>query len=140
MLVSFTTPPILEGRKEMLYLTTDSTHLIYGYMVSDHSDSERGNPLQPNGLLFPISSKGSFICIIPPDRITHTTAFVTPVMEHWLEQATHVDADIYKLVLTDSTHKLTTDWPVSIFTINRYTYKGLRYMCNILASHCILTI
>ena len=22
----------------------------------------------------------------PTDRITHTTAFVTPVVEHWLEQ------------------------------------------------------
>ena len=22
----------------------------------------------------------------PPDRITHTTAFVTPVVEHWLER------------------------------------------------------
>ena len=54
-------------------------------MVKDHSDSERGNPLPPYGLLFPISSKGSFICTIP-DRIVHTTAFVTPVVEHWLEQ------------------------------------------------------
>ena len=35
-------------------------------MVKDHSDSERGNPLPPHGLLFPISSKVSFICIIPP--------------------------------------------------------------------------
>ena len=34
-------------------------------MVKDHSDSERGNPLPPHGLLFSISSKGSFICIIP---------------------------------------------------------------------------
>ena len=34
-------------------------------MVKDHSDSERGNPLPPHGLLFPISSKGSFICTIP---------------------------------------------------------------------------
>ena len=33
-------------------------------MVTDHSDSERGNPLPPHGLLFPISSKGSFICTI----------------------------------------------------------------------------
>ena len=33
-----------------------------GRMVRDHSDSERGNPL--HGLLFSISSKGSFICII----------------------------------------------------------------------------
>ena len=40
---------------------------LYGvrYMVKDHSDSERGNLMPPHGLLFPISSKGSFICIIP---------------------------------------------------------------------------
>ena len=40
---------------------------LYGvrHMVKDHSDSEWGNPLPPDGLLFPISSKGSFICIIP---------------------------------------------------------------------------
>ena len=56
----------------MFYLTTHSTHFIYGYMASDiifmvkdHSDSERGNPLPPHGLLFSINSKGSFICIIP---------------------------------------------------------------------------
>ena len=57
------------GRKEMFYLTTHSTHSIYGYMVSnmvkDHSDSERGNLLLLHGLLFLISSKGSFICTIP---------------------------------------------------------------------------
>ena len=47
-------------------------------MVKDYSDSERGNPLPPHGLLFPISSKGSFT--------THTTAFVTQVVEHWLER------------------------------------------------------
>ena len=41
--------------------------LLYGvrHMVEDHSDSKRGNPLAPHGLLFPISSKGSFIYIIP---------------------------------------------------------------------------
>ena len=40
---------------------------LYGvrHMVNDHSDSERGNPLPPHRLLFPISSKGSFICTIP---------------------------------------------------------------------------
>ena len=57
-------------RKEMFYLTTHSTHFIYGYMASDiimvknHSHSERENPLPPHGLLFPISSKDSFICTI----------------------------------------------------------------------------
>ena len=28
-------------------------------MVKDHSDNERGNPLPPHGLVFPISSKDS---------------------------------------------------------------------------------
>ena len=60
---------------------------LYGvrHMVKDHSDSEKGNLLPLHRLLFPINSKGSFICTIP-DRIAQTTAFVTPVMEHWLEQ------------------------------------------------------
>ena len=60
---------------------------LYGvrHMVKDHSDSEKGNPLPTHSLLLSISSKGSFICTIP-DRITHTTAFVTPVVEHWLER------------------------------------------------------
>ena len=30
-------------------------------MVKDHADSEKGNPLPPNRLPFPISSKGSII-------------------------------------------------------------------------------
>ena len=63
--------PIPLTRKEMFYFTTHSTHFIYDYMASDiimvkdHSDRERGNPLPPHRLLFPISSKGSFICIVP---------------------------------------------------------------------------
>ena len=84
----------------MFYLVKHSTHFIYGYMeevrkenvffndalntfylrlygvrhiVKDYSDSERGNPLPPQWLLFPNSS------------IAHTTAFVTSVVEHWLE-------------------------------------------------------
>ena len=45
----------------MFYLTTHSTHFIYGlygvrHMVKDHSGSEKGSPL---------NSKGSFICTIP---------------------------------------------------------------------------
>ena len=38
------------------------------------SDSERGNP------------QGFFYKHHPTDRIAHTTAFVTPVVEHWLER------------------------------------------------------
>ena len=47
-------------------------------MVKDHSDSERGNPLPPHRLLFPIYMHH------PTDRIIYTTAFVIPVVEHWL--------------------------------------------------------
>ena len=61
---------------------------LYGVrnMVKDLSESERGNPLLPHGLLFPINSKGFFYMHHPTDRITHTTAFVTPVIKHWLER------------------------------------------------------
>ena len=55
-------------------------------MVKDHSDNERENTLPPHGLLFLISSKGSFYMHHPTDRIAHTTSFVTPVAEHWLER------------------------------------------------------
>ena len=55
----------LAGRKEMFYLTMHATH-VASDMVNDHSNSERRNPLPPlHRLLFPISSKGSFICTIP---------------------------------------------------------------------------
>ena len=63
--------PTQEGRKEGNILFMDALNKFYlrlygvRHMVKDHSDSERGNPLPPHRLLFPISSKGSFICIIP---------------------------------------------------------------------------
>ena len=57
---------------------------LYGvrHMVKDHTDNKRKTPLLPHRLLLPINSKGSFIT----DRITHTTTFVTPVVEHWLKR------------------------------------------------------
>ena len=59
------------GRKERNVLFNDALNTFYlrlycvRLMVNDHSDSERGNPLPPHGLLFPISSKDYFICIFP---------------------------------------------------------------------------
>ena len=56
----------MEGRKNVLF--NDALNTFYlrlygvGHMVKDHSDSERGNPLPRHRLLFPINSKGSFIC------------------------------------------------------------------------------
>ena len=42
-------------------------------MLEDPSDSEKGNPLPPLHVHH------------PTERIAHSTAFVTPVVEHWLE-------------------------------------------------------
>ena len=92
-------------------------------MVKDHSDSERGNQLPPHGLLFPISSKGSFKCIIP-DRITHTTAFVTPVVEHWLERFHLWSAKVFfmcffHIIITEvATHKRL--WSICEFLQNGF--------------------
>ena len=76
----------------MFYLTTHSTHFIYGYMASDiwlrtiliarketrcrHTDYSY--QLKARVLLYAPSYN--------TDRITHTKAFVTPVVEHWLER------------------------------------------------------
>ena len=62
---------VRDGRKEGSVLFNDALNTFYlrlygvTHMVKDYSDSERGNPLPPHGLLFPISSKGYFISIIP---------------------------------------------------------------------------
>ena len=62
---------IITGRKEGNVLFNNALNTFYlqlygiRHMVKYHSDSERGNLLPPHGLLFPINSKGSFICIIP---------------------------------------------------------------------------
>ena len=60
-----------ETRKEGNVLFNDALNTFYlrlygvGHVVKDHTVSEGGNPLPPHRLLFPISSKGSFIYIIP---------------------------------------------------------------------------
>ena len=59
-------------KKEKNVLFNDALNTFYlqlygvRHRAKDHSDNEKGNPLPPHGLLFPSSSKGSFICIITP--------------------------------------------------------------------------
>ena len=54
-------------------------------MVKDHSDSKRGNPLRPHGLLFPINSK-VFYMYHPTDRIAHTTCRRTAFIHERAQQ------------------------------------------------------
>ena len=83
-------------RKEGNVLFNDALNTFYLWLydvihtVKDHSDSERGNQLLPlHGLLFLISSKGSFKCTTPTDSKAHTTACYTSwnnnQVEHRLE-------------------------------------------------------
>ena len=89
-------------------------------MVKDHSDRERGNPLPPHGVLFLISSKGYFICITPIDRIIHTTAFVTPVVEHWLEREIVQWVHPMKDRSDDPSHHERTFLPRSYISLRMY--------------------
>ena len=60
---------------------------LYGvrHMVKDHSDSER-KPAAATLATLSDYQQGFFYRHHPTDRIIHTTAFVKPVVEHWLER------------------------------------------------------
>ena len=58
------------GRKEGNVLFNDTLNTFYFTVIWRQTYgkgplSEREDPLPPHGLLFPINSKGSFICTIP---------------------------------------------------------------------------
>ena len=80
----------MEGRKEMFNLTTHSTHFIYGCMALNIWSTTIqivGEETHCHHLIgySSISNKGSFICTIS-QMDSNTMTFVTPVMQHWLEQ------------------------------------------------------
>ena len=75
---------------EMFYLMTHSTHFIYGYMASDIwlrtiLIERKETCCHHIGYSHRLTAR-VFYMHHPTDRITHTTAFVTPVVEHLLEQ------------------------------------------------------
>ena len=69
--------------------------------------------MPPHGLLFPISSKGSFICQI---RKTRTKAFGTTVVEHWLEREIVLTMELH---LVPKTNKQTKKQKIKIIIINK---------------------
>ena len=71
----------------MFYLTTHSTHFIYGYMASDiwlrtTQIVREETRCRHMGYSFRLTAR----VLLYADRIAHTTAFVTPVVEHWVER------------------------------------------------------
>ena len=73
------------GKKEGNVLFNDALNTFYlrlygiEHMVKDHSDSATWAILSDY-------QQGFFYMHHPTDRVAHTTSFVTPVVEHWLEQ------------------------------------------------------
>ena len=73
----------------MFYLTMHSTHFIYGYMASDIwlrtiLIVRKETRCHHIGYSYRLTAR--VLLYAPSHRITHTTAFVTPVVEHWLER------------------------------------------------------
>ena len=70
----------------------NDAHLFYlrlygvGHMVKDDSDSEKETRRRHMGYSFRVATRVLLYMHLPSDRITHTTAFVTPVVVHWLER------------------------------------------------------
>ena len=84
-----------EREREMFYLTMHSTHFIYGYMASDIwlrtiLIVRKETRCRHIGYSYRLA-RGIFYMHHPTDRITHTTAFVTPVVEHWLEREIYLE-------------------------------------------------
>ena len=74
----------------MFYLTTHSTHFIYGYMASDIwlrtiLKVWKETRCRHIGYSYRLTARVLYMHH-PTDRVTHTTAFVTQVVEHWLER------------------------------------------------------
>ena len=132
----------------MFYLTTHSTHFIYGYMmldmVKDHSDSEIGNLLLPHVLLFLSSRK---ILLYTPfhrqDSTYHSLCYT--IRGHWLErdivQCVHHEGSIWwsiapwANVLTTELHLAPHLLDVSFQTVlHNWSIKG----CGMFYPVCVM--
>ena len=108
---------------------------LYGIknMVKDHSDSERANPLPSTRATLFDKQKGFFYMYHPTDWIIHTTTFVTPVVEHWLEREIAQWVHSVKDRSDDPSHHernaLTTELYISL--LKKLNQRPSVYMCNI---------
>ena len=57
----------------------------------------------------------------PTDRITHTTAFVTPVVEHWLERETDILSKKIYIRWSFNEIYLKNNPTMMAYTVNVYT-------------------
>ena len=71
----------------MLYLTRHSTHFLFTVIWRRTYGKEQLRLREETTwAILSDEQQGFFYMYHPRDRIAHTTAFVTPVVEHWLER------------------------------------------------------
>ena len=80
-----------EGRKEMFYLTTHSTHFIYGYMASDIwlrtiLIVRKETRCRHIGYSYRLTARVLLYAPSHRQDNTYHGLFYTPVVEHWLER------------------------------------------------------
>ena len=107
----------------MFYLTTHSTHFIYGYMASDIwlrtiLIVRKETRCRHIGYSFQLTAR-VLLYAHPTDRIAHTTAFVTPVVELWLEREIAQWAHPMKDRSDDPSHHERTLLPRSYISLLR---------------------
>ena len=119
----------VERRKEMFYLTTHSTHFIYGYMMSDiwqrTTQIAKEEPCRRH-----MDYSFRLFCMHHlTDRITHTTAFLKPVVDYWLEreiaQWVHHEGSIRRPIAPWA-NALTTE----LHLAPRILYELINYACQ----------
>ena len=114
----------------MFYLATHSTHCILrlygvGHMVKDHSDSEM-KPAAATWATLSDYQQGFFSMHHPTDMVAHTTVFVTPVMEHWLEREIAQWVHPMKDRSDDPSNHERTLLPLSYISLQNFT---CMYVC-----------
>ena len=78
----------------------------------------------------------------PTDRIIHTTAFVTPVVEHWLEREIALEQGvahdciwIIEIGLTSSIHLELDVYKTSLNIVVAFAYICFRFKHTVLGTH-----
>ena len=122
--------------KEGIFLFKNTLNTFYlslygvGHMVKDHSDSERKPIVATLGYSFRLAAR-VLLYASYHRRITHTTAFVTTVVEHWLER-------LWKI--TSKTH---CNWTLCMYVCRHvcmciYMYVEARHGSIVVFAHCAI--
>ena len=126
-------------RKEGNVLFNDALNTFYlrlygiRHMVKDHSDSERGNPLPPHGLLFPISSKGSEVRMQSTwFVIWYSSVIEIAIISFWFMVHRHISIICFKILSTRKEGNVLFNDALNTFYLRLY---GIRHM--VMAGHIV---